>query len=87
MALERKREGMPGQTYLEAEAARDQLMRLLRWHQRRKLNGSGLERLPGGGWGIVLLLDHASRKPLRLPSEIDGVPVRVAEIGPTEALA
>jgi hypothetical protein len=78
---------MPGQTYADAELACEQLMRRLRWHQRRKVNGTALERLPDGGWGIVLLLDHHMRKPLPVPRELAGVPVRVAEVGPIQALA
>jgi len=77
---------MPGQTYAAAESARDQLMRRLSWHHRRKLNGTAVEPLPNGGWGVVLLLDHHLRKPLPVPSEVAGVPVRVAEIGPIQPL-
>lgn len=78
---------MAAQTYADAEMARDQLMRRLRWYQRRKLSGTALERFRDGGWGIVLMLDHHLRKPLPVPSEIAGVPIRVAEIGPIQALA
>jgi hypothetical protein len=78
---------MAGQTYDAAESARDQLMRRLSWHHRRKLNGTAIEPLPGGGWGVVVLLDHHLRKPLPVPPEVAGVPVRVADVGPVEALA
>ena len=78
---------MSGQTYADAELACEQLMRRLRWYQRRKVSGTALERLPHGGWGIVLLLDRHMARPLPVPSEFAGVPVRVAEVGPIQALA
>ncbi|MBB5161583.1 hypothetical protein HNP02_001520 [Mycobacterium sp. AZCC_0083] len=62
-------------------------MKLMSWTQRRKMNGTGLERLPDGGWGIVILLDHRLRRPLEVPTHVSGIPIRVKEIGPTEALA
>jgi hypothetical protein len=78
---------MPSRTYADAELARDQLVKRLSWHHRRKLNGTALERLPNGGWGVVVLLDHHLRKPPPVPCELAGVPIRVAEIGPAQALA
>lgn len=78
---------MPGQTYADAQVARDQLMKHMGRNLRRKLSGSALERLPDGGWGIVILLDHRLRKPLPVPAEFAGTPIRVAEIGPSRALA
>lgn len=78
---------MAGQSYASAASVRDELLKKMGRHQRRKTNGTALERLPEGGWGIVILLDHHLRRPLSVPSEMDGVPIRVEEFGPTEALA
>jgi hypothetical protein len=77
---------MPGQTYRDAESARIQLMRRLRWRERRKLNGTALEKLASGGWGVVVMLERRPRKPLSVPSEVAGVPVRISTIGSTQAL-
>lgn len=59
----------------------------LNWRVRRRLNGTALEQLASGGWGVVVMVEQRPRRPLPLPSEIDGVPIRVSTTGPTHAVA
>jgi hypothetical protein len=77
---------MPSQTYGDAVSARDQLMNHLSWRVRRRLNGTALEKLASGGWGVVVMLERSPRRPLPLPSEVAGVPVRITTTGPTRAV-
>lgn len=79
---------MTARTYKDAKTAREQLVARMGWAQRRKTNGTALERVADGGWGIVVLVDRRSRsrKPLSVPSEMAGVPIRVAEVGTPRAL-
>jgi hypothetical protein len=78
---------MPGQTYGDAVSAREQLVSHLSWRVRRKLNGTALEKLANGGWGVVVMLERSPRRPLPLPSEVAGVPIRIKTTGPTRAAA
>jgi hypothetical protein len=46
-----------------------------------RVNGVGITRV-GGGYGVKVNLSQHPPKGVRLPHEVDGVPVRVEYVGP-----
>lgn len=61
----------------EARAAKAKLVLLLR--ELPELSGVGISRI-GGGFGLKVNLEAPTSFPI--PSEVDGVPVIVAVVGP-----
>jgi endonuclease YncB( thermonuclease family) len=52
--------------------------------QVREVNGVGITRV-GDGYGLKVNLAAQPKRQVRLPEEIDGVPVRVEVVGPIRA--
>ncbi len=63
-------------TIEQARAAKSKAESLL--SRNRQVNGIGIARR-GGGWCVKVNLSGATRA--KLPSEIDGVPVQVEQVG------